>query len=116
MTRACQLFESITLSEDSKFLCGSDGITLAGLVAYQELGQLVYANLFDFAEFPRIQRWLKTMRSVPFHDDMFAYNIALGDIRTQLNTTKRYQNALAEGFGRLEELGAIVRTIPAASS
>ena len=56
---------------DSRYLTGSE-LMLADVAAYVELGQLQprFTNLFDFAPFPNVGRWLAEMQQVRGHDDM----------------------------------------------
>ncbi len=67
--------------EDGRFIAG-DALTIADLSAYGEIGQLQadFTNIFDFSEFPNVQRWLKDMHQVPGHDQAHVVLKELGDI------------------------------------
>ena len=99
------MIESGYLRQGSPFLCGSSA-TIADIACYEELAQLRWAKLFDFEDFPKIQRWLEEMARLPFHEEAHRYNVALGDILTEPNTMKRFLEASAVGQAALEELGA----------
>ena len=47
-------------------------MTIADLSAYVEIGQLQrqFTNIYDFTNMPNIQRWLKLMQAVDFHDEI----------------------------------------------
>jgi glutathione S-transferase len=96
------LIESGYLRDGATYLC-ADRLTIADLAAYEDLGQLRRANLFDFNDFPRLRGWLDAMEKLPFHDAVHRYNEALGDIITTPNTMERFLKANAAG---LEALGA----------
>ncbi len=93
----------------STFLCGGPHATVADLACYAEIGQFTFANLFDFAAYPNLQRWLIAMREVPYHDVVNAYNIALGDIRTTPNTWDRFTAASEEGIRAMVGTGLVSR-------
>ena len=90
------------------FLC-ADRPTIADIACYEEVAQLTWANLFDFAEFPRLRDWLDTMSQLPHHDTAHTYNIVLGDIRTQPNTAERFLAALSAAAAALAVAGVAVR-------
>ncbi|MDH3640646.1 MAG: glutathione S-transferase [Gammaproteobacteria bacterium] len=100
-----EFLESNYFNDQSPFVCNTDHASIADLVCYSELGQLPIANLFDFAAFPRISRWLQAMTEVPHHDTIHAYNIHLGDIATTPNTMERFSAAAEVGFAAMKESG-----------
>lgn len=104
------LIERGYFSGDAPFLC-ADRVTIADLACYEELCQLRWAGLFDFAEFPKIRRWLDAMAELPFHEPAHRYNLELGDIQSEPNTIERFSAASASGFAALEECGIRVRSI-----
>jgi glutathione S-transferase len=97
--------EQSYFNDDSPFVCNTDAVSVADLVCYSELGQLRIANLFDFAGYPKTQRWLAEMTSIPHHDTVHAYNIHLGDIATTPNTIERFSAAADAGFAAMRATG-----------
>lgn len=82
-TRALRTLESGWLAK-SRFLAGEQ-VTLADFSAYMEIGQLQpgFTNVFDFAPFPNVRRWLDDMKRVDSHDDAHVVMTALGDISAE---------------------------------
>jgi len=105
--RISGLIEDGYFRDDTPFLC-TEHPTIADIACYEELAQLRIANLFDFADFPKIVRWLDAMAELPFHEPAHRYNLELGDIRTQPNTMERFAQATESGFAALEECGVVV--------
>jgi glutathione S-transferase len=101
------MIEAGYLRNDSRFLCGN-AATIADIACYEELAQLRWAGLFDFAGFPKLQRWLEEMAKLPYHEEAHRYNTALGDILSEPNTMQRFLEASQIGQAALEELGARV--------
>ncbi|MFK8021421.1 MAG: glutathione S-transferase family protein [Pseudomonadales bacterium] len=110
LTRALKAFESGWLAK-SRFLAG-DEMTLADIAAYVEIGQLQpqFTNVYNFAPFPNVQRWMNEMALVDGHDDVHAVLEELGDISSQepskddiKNANKRALSALKK---RLSELSS----------
>lgn len=99
------MIETGYLRGDSAFLAGTPGATIADIACYEELAQLRWANLFDFAGYPKLTRWLSAMAELPFHEPAHRYNVVLGDIQTEANTMERFLEASAAGVAALEELG-----------
>ena len=83
LTHALNALETGWLA-DSKYLAG-DTVTLADFAAYVEIGQLQpgFTNVFDFAPFPNVQRWLAAMQQTDGHDDVHIVLRELGDISKQ---------------------------------
>jgi glutathione S-transferase len=106
--RVVDIIERHYLGTGSPFLFGTPAPTIADIACYGELGQLRWANLFDYAPYPNVQRWLAAMEEVPFHDAVHRYNTELGDIRTRPNTPERYLQAMTAAFAALEAEGVIV--------
>ena len=98
------------LDDGSSFLC-ADHATIADIACYEELAQLRWANLFDFAGFSKIRRWLEAMQELPYHEQAHRYNSTLGDIRTEPNTIERFMEAGAAGLAALRECGIRVGSI-----
>ena len=67
--------------QSSSFLV-DEQVTLADFAAYVELGQLQprFANVYDFARFPKITRWLSRMGEVGGHDEVHVALAEWGDI------------------------------------
>ena len=97
--------EQSYFNDESPFVCNTEAVSVADLVCYSELGQLRMANLFDFTGYPKIERWLDEMTTVPCHDVIHAYNTALGDIATTPNTIERFSAAAEVGFAALRDTG-----------
>ena len=93
LTRALAALDTGWLAE-SRFLVG-DGVSIADLAAYVEIGQLQsdFTNLFDFEGFPNVQRWLESMKTVPGHDDVHVVLTELGDISTEAPSMDSIRNA-----------------------
>ena len=66
---------------NSLFLTG-ESFTIADISAYVEIGQLqsMFTNVFNFENYPNINRWLGDMQKVDCHDDIHAALYELGDI------------------------------------
>jgi len=94
-------------NDASPFVCNTPQASIADLVCYSELGQLKMANLFDFAGYRRIQRWLDKMSCISHHDTVHAYNVHLGDIATTPNSMERFSAAAAAGFAALRGTGMV---------
>lgn len=92
--------------EKSRFMAG-DTITIADLSAYGEIGQLQqqFTNLFDFAPFPNVQRWLTQMQKVPFHDEAHVVLGELGDISQEPPSMDTIRSA------NINAIGAIIRAV-----
>ncbi len=109
LTNALQVLESGWLA-DRKYLT-SDSYTIADFAAYVEIGQLQsgFTNVFDFAPFPRVQRWLNDMKQIDGHDDVHVVLTELGDISVEppsMDTIKNAnKSALSTLKARLAELG-----------
>jgi glutathione S-transferase len=103
-SRVSGLIESGYLRDGEEYLCAARP-TLADLAAYEDLGQLRRANLFDFEDFPRLRGWLDRMEQLPRYAEVHRYNEALGDILTTPNTLERFLSANAAGFEALAECG-----------
>jgi glutathione S-transferase len=99
--------EQSYFQEDSVFVCNTGAASVADLVCYSELGQFRFANLFDFEAYPKTQRWLDAMSTLPHHDTIHAYNIQLGDIATTPNTIERFTAAAEAGFAALRKTGLV---------
>jgi glutathione S-transferase len=99
--------EQSYFNDESLFICNTETASVADLVCYSELGQLCFANLFNFGRFPRIEKWLDAMSAVPGHDVIHAYNTALGDIASTPNTMERFTAASEAGFAALRETGLV---------
>ena len=67
---------------ESGYIAGSGGVTLADIVAYEELGQnqASYANCTDFAPHPNIRHWFETMAQLPAHDEAHEIWRRIGDV------------------------------------
>jgi len=109
LTRALDALEAGWL-QHSRFLAGEE-MTIADMAAYVEIGQLqpCFTNVYDFAAYANVQRWLDDMRAVDSHDDVHVVLAELGDISgeaphmdTIRNANKRALSVLKK---RLQEIG-----------
>lgn len=95
---------------ETTYLC-TDTPSIADFACYEEIGQLRWAQLFDFAPFPKLARWLDAMAALPHHDTAHRYNIALGDIQSEPNTIARFVSANAAAVDALESAGVEITTL-----
>ncbi|MEN8159665.1 MAG: glutathione S-transferase family protein [Myxococcota bacterium] len=102
-TRVAELIEKGFFPDEATHLCGPHA-TIADIACYEELAQLRWADLFDFEGFPTIQRWLREMEQLPFHEHAHRYNLVLGDVRTQANTMERFVEASVAGITALADV------------
>ena len=67
---------------EASYIAGPGGITLADIVAYEELGQNqpAYANCTDYQPYPNIRRWLETLAGLPAHEEAHEVWRQIGDI------------------------------------
>ena len=73
--------------------------------AYVEIGQLQskFTNVYDFAPFPNIRRWLEDMNQVAFHDEVHTSLYELGDISSEAPSMETIISANKKGFVVLQE-------------
>jgi glutathione S-transferase len=78
----------------SRYIAGED-VTLADFAAYVEIGQLrpEFANIYDFAPFPNVTRWMDDMSRVDGHDDVHVVLSEIGDISSEAPTMDTIRNA-----------------------
>ncbi|MEE8164328.1 MAG: glutathione S-transferase family protein [Myxococcota bacterium] len=100
-----ELIEAGYLRDRGGYLCSRERPTIADIACYEELSQLRWASLFDFAGFPKLQSWLDRMAKLPFHENAHRYNVVLGDILSRPNTMERFIAAGTAGVAALEEIG-----------
>jgi glutathione S-transferase/autophagy-related protein 2 len=81
--------------ERTAFLTG-DSATLADLAVYGDLGQLQpkFCDLFDFAPYPHLSRWLKAMEALPKFER--CHNVIFAKLR-KLVLKSRGKAGAAEG-------------------
>jgi glutathione S-transferase len=89
------------------FVAGTPEASIADLACYEEIGQLVEANLFDMQGRGTISAWLRRMRQLPHHDALHRYNQALGDIKTQPNSMERFTSAVSDAITALTDLKSV---------
>ena len=72
-----------------------DDFTIADISAYVEIGQLqnIFTNVYNFEDYPNIQRWLDDMKKVDSHDDIHAALYELGDISEEAPPMEKIINA-----------------------
>jgi glutathione S-transferase len=92
---------------DGGFVAG-DQITIADLAAYVEIGQLQpqFTNVFDFAPFPNVVRWLNDMAAVAFHDEVHVVLSELGDVSKEAPSMDAIRNANKSALRTLKETQA----------
>ena len=88
----------------SRYLTG-DQLTIADMSAYVEIGQLQskFTNVYDFAPFPNIRRWLEDMNQVAYHDEVHTSLYELGDISSEAPSMETIISANKKGFVVLQE-------------
>ena len=110
LTNALHALESGWLAK-SPYLTGAQ-LTLADFTAYVEIGQLQpgFTNVYDFAPFPNVRRWLEQMKQVAGHDDVHVVLAELGDISVEPPTMETIKNANKNALRILQEkLGELTR-------
>jgi glutathione S-transferase len=77
----------VWLSE-SPFIAGSPTPSIADLLAYEEVMQLLPGafNLLDAPLEPKLNAWVERMQGLPLHDEVHASCFALGDLRRPNDT------------------------------
>lgn len=99
--------EEAYFTDDTPYVCRTDAVSLADLACYAEIGQFTFANLFEFGDYPRAQRWLAAMTEVPFFEPIHAFNSTLGDIASSPNSLERMGPALDAGVRALTDTGLV---------
>lgn len=101
--RALQVLETGWLA-DRPFLAGEQ-VTIADMACYAELGQLQseFTNVYDFAAFPKVSRWLAAMHDVPGHDDVHIVLSEMGDISQEAPSMDRIKMANKKALGVLKQ-------------
>ena len=110
LTNALHVLESGWLAE-SRYITGAD-LTLADFAAYVEIGQLQpgFTNVYDFAPFPNVRRWLEQMKQVEGHDAVHVVLAAIGDISLAPPTLETIRDANKHALRVLQEkLGELTR-------
>lgn len=102
VARALQALEKSWLA-NSRYLA-ADHVTIADFAAYVEIGQLQpgFTNVYDFAPFNNVQRWLDDMRRLPAHDDVHVALAELGDISEQAPSMERIRSANMRALSTLK--------------
>jgi len=79
VTQALQIIDNMLAT--LPYLAGPQ-VTIADIVAYEELGQnqASYANCTDFAPYPHIRTWLQKMAQLPAHEQAHAIWPLIGDV------------------------------------
>ena len=110
LTNALHVLESGWLAE-SRYITGAD-LTLADFAAYVEIGQLQpgFTNVYDFAPFPNVRRWLEQMKQVEGHDAVHVVLAEIGDISLAPPTMETIRDANKTALRVLQEkLGELTR-------
>jgi len=94
---------------DERYLANSDFLfgelpTLADLAACAEIAQLgpKYTNLFDFASYPNLTKWINRMAQVPGYDVVHLPLAVLGDISVDAPSIEALKAANMQGFKALQ--------------
>lgn len=107
LDKVCHFIEHGYFRDAHTFLI-ADHPTLADIACYEEVGQMTFARLYDFANFPKIAHWLELMESQPFHDVAHAYNLTLGDIGPKNPITlERFLAANAAAREAIDDCGIV---------
>ncbi|MDP3160069.1 MAG: glutathione S-transferase family protein [Reyranella sp.] len=103
LARALQTLDSNWLA-NSRYLAGSQ-LTLADFAAYVEIGQLqpCFTNLYDFAPFPNVCRWLDEMKKVDGHDNVHTVLAHLGAIGGEPPSMEQIKSANKAALGALRD-------------
>ncbi|MEO8203530.1 MAG: glutathione S-transferase family protein [Betaproteobacteria bacterium] len=103
LTRALDSLETGWLAQ-SAYLAGAQ-LTLADFAAYVEIGQLQpeFTNLFYFAPYPNVRRWLDAMKRVEGHDAVHVALAELGDISVAPPEIEAIRSANKRALGVLKE-------------
>ncbi|CAM9136497.1 unnamed protein product, partial [Ectocarpus fasciculatus] len=68
-------FQNAFLREGG-YVNGMQRPTIADLVAYSELGQLLHFDILpDFNDYPAVQHWAELMSAIPYYDDVHKSNL-----------------------------------------
>lgn len=80
VTRSLEIIDAALAQSD--YIAGAGGLTLADIVAYEELGQnqAAYANCTDYSPYPNIRRWFGVMAKLPVHDEAHEIWRQIGDV------------------------------------
>eukprot|EP00040_Diaphanoeca_grandis_P042446 m.265057 g.265057 ORF g.265057 m.265057 type:complete len:246 (-) comp59625_c0_seq1:52-789(-) len=59
-----------------------ESLTLADIALFQEVSQLApeFGNLYDFQPYPGLQKWLETMKQVPYYSEITEASKLVGDL------------------------------------
>ena len=101
LTGALKMLDEGALARNSHI--AGDGLTIADLAAYVEIGQVQpeFTNVYDLSPFPNVQRWLSDMKEVDGHDTVHAALAELGDISEEPPTMDVIKNANKKALGAL---------------
>ena len=88
---------------NGRFIAG-DQLTIADLSAYGEIGQLQpqFTKVFEFDDFPNVQRWLADMQQAPFHDEAHTVLAEIGDISREAPSMDTIRSANIDAIGVLK--------------
>jgi len=104
-----QIFENHYLAGSSAFIAALDKPSIADIAAYEEIAQLVWANLVNLSDHPKTLHWLDRMSQLPHHTELHRFNTQLGDIaRSPIDPAKFFQ-AIDDGLSGLQEAGLKLR-------
>ena len=101
-----QHLEDYYLGEND-FIASAEQASLADLACYEEIGQLVRANLLDFSERSKTNAWLERMEQLPHFAELHRFNQALGDVKTTANDMDRFMAAIEAAMVELEGIDCV---------
>lgn len=92
------------------YLAG-DQLTIADIAAYVDIGQTQarFTNVFDFQDFPNVQRWLSRMAVIECHDDVHVVLKDIGDISQEAPSMDAIKNANKHALQVLKQKVAEMR-------
>ncbi|MDA1076369.1 MAG: glutathione S-transferase family protein [Proteobacteria bacterium] len=92
---------------ENAYLAG-DGLTIADISAYEELGQNQpkYANCTSFEPYPHIERWLLAMEQVPAHNVAHAVWRLIGDVNKVEGGMQKIADANKQAARQIQEESA----------
>jgi glutathione S-transferase len=91
--------------KENDFLGGTEQHSIADILAYQEVAQAYMTDALDLKEYSNIEKWVKRMQQVPYHDAAHAALPALGSLTAPNETPmmKRLGHATKEGMKAINE-------------
>jgi len=91
------------LNSSQDFIAGGNQPSIADLLCYEEIAQLSMTGLVDLMAYPSIQAWVQRMQQVPYHAEVHAALVTLGNLAEPNATSMsdRLRAANKVGLGAL---------------